>query len=118
MSTIRFLADHDLNEHIVAGVHRLDPSVEFQHVRDFGLQERPDDEVLEYAHREQWLVVSHDVNTMTAAASRRLENNLGLCGLLMVPQSEPVRNVIESLLLIWSATELEDWTDQVVFLPL
>ena len=25
MSTIRFLADHDLNEHIVAGVHRLDP---------------------------------------------------------------------------------------------
>ena len=55
---------------------------------------------------------------MTAAASERLEKFLGLAGLLLVPQSSPVGLIIESLLLIWSATEIEDWHDQVVFLPL
>ncbi len=118
MSSIRFLTDHDLNEHIVAGVYRSEPSISFLHGRDFGLRDRSDEDVLDFAHREQWLVVSHDVNTMTAAAARRLASRHGLCGLLMVPQSEPVRNVIESLVLIWSTTEMEDWTDQIVFLPL
>jgi hypothetical protein len=29
MSRLRFLADHDLNEHIVTGVKRLNPRIEF-----------------------------------------------------------------------------------------
>ena len=38
MSTIRFLADHDLNDHIVEGVLRREPAVEFLRVRDLGWQ--------------------------------------------------------------------------------
>ena len=64
----RFLADHDLNEHIVAGVLRREPATDFSRVRDFGLSEAADNEVLGFAHQHGLLVVSHDVNTMTAAA--------------------------------------------------
>ncbi|MGH8625815.1 MAG: hypothetical protein ACREYC_11270 [Gammaproteobacteria bacterium] len=32
MSRPKFLADHDLNEHIVIGVIRRAPAVEFEHV--------------------------------------------------------------------------------------
>ena len=118
MSTVRFLADHDLNEHIVEGVRRREPGIEFLRVRDLGLKSHPDSEILAYAHRNQIVLVSHDVNTMTAEAKRRLENSMGISGLLLVPQSVAVRVTIETLVLIWSATELEDWNDQVVFLPL
>ena len=118
MRTVRFLADHDLNEHIVAGVRRREPAIEFLRVRDAGLQTRPDPEILDYAHREQLILVSHDVNTMTVAAAHRLDNSLGLAGLLLVPQSELVGSVIESLLLIWSSTAAEDWENQIVYLPL
>ena len=118
MSTIRFLADHDLNEHIVAGIHRREPAIEFLRVRDFGLQTRPDTEILDHAHREQLLVVSHDVNTMSAAAAQRTADGLGMSGLLMVPQSVPVSEVIESLLLIWSLIDSEEWRDRIVYLPL
>jgi hypothetical protein len=35
----------------------------------------------------------------------------------MAPQSSPIASIIDSLVLIWAASELEDWNDQVVFLP-
>jgi hypothetical protein len=46
MSRLRFLADHDLNEHIVTGVKRLNPRIEFIRVRDVGLEAASDHEVL------------------------------------------------------------------------
>ena len=47
MSRPRFLADHDLNEHIVQGVLRQEPSLEFVRVRNVGMSERSDEEILE-----------------------------------------------------------------------
>ena len=118
MSRVRFLADHDLNEHIVAGVARHERRAEFQRVRQVGLSEARDHEILEYAARQGFVVVSHDVNTMPAAAFSRIERGQPLAGLLMVKQTEPVRAIIDNLILIWQATEFEEWKDQVVFLPI
>ena len=94
MSCPRFLADHDLNEHIVHGVRRREPAIEFLRARDVGLHERPDAEVLEYAADSQLLVISHDVNTMPAEAYARIRADRRVAGLLMVKQSEPVGRVI------------------------
>lgn len=118
MSRPRFLADHDLNEIIVAGVLRREPAVEFLRVRDLGMEKARDHQILEYAQRELLLVVSHDVNTMPAAAYLRSAKGESFPGLLMVRQSLAVGKVIDDLLLIWSATELEEWKGQVVFLPI
>ena len=49
MSRPRFLADHDLNEQIVTGVLRREPSLECVRARDIGMSERSDAEVLAYA---------------------------------------------------------------------
>ena len=117
MSRPQFLADHDLNEHIVTGVLRREPTISFVRVRDVGMSQRSDDEILEYAERETLLIVSHDVNTMPAAAYARLSAGGSFPGLFMVQQTLPVNPVIESLVLIWSASELGEWKDQVVYLP-
>jgi hypothetical protein len=58
------------------------------------------------------------LNTMPAAACTRMEQGQRMAGLLMVPQSAPVSSVIESLVLIWHASEAEEWANLVVFLPL
>ncbi len=118
MSRPRFLADHDLNEHIVTGLPRREPAVEFFRVRESGLSEEPDDAVLDYAAREHLLVVSHDVNTMPAAAYSRLAVRKPFRGLFMAPQTAPIRPVIEDLILVWCGTESEEWENPVVFLPL
>jgi hypothetical protein len=118
MSRPRFLADHALNEHIVVGVRRREPTIEFGRVRDLGMSDRPDAEILEYADQQRLLIVSHDVNTMPAAAYARLAAGKTIAGLLMVQQTDPVGAIIENLLLIWSASEAEEWNNQVCFLPL
>jgi len=118
MSRPRFLADHDLNEHIVSGVLRQEPTMNFLRVRDLGMSKSSDEEVLDHAERERLLVVSHDVNTMPAAAYARLSRGQSFPGLFMVQQTSPIGPVIENLVLIWAASDLEEWKDQVVFLPL
>jgi hypothetical protein len=118
MSRPRFLADNDLNEHIIAGVLRQEPAIDFVRVRDLGMSEQPDAAILDYAESERLLVVSHDVNTMPAAAYARLSDGRSFPGLLMVQQTLPISSIIESLMLIWSVSELEEWQGQIVFLPL
>jgi len=118
MGRPRFLADHDLNEHIVLGVQRREPAAEFLRARELGLSESADDRVLEHAARTGLIVVSHDVNSMAKTASERLAARKPMTGLLMVRQSNPVRSAIEDLVLIWSATEGEEWRDQIWFLPI
>ena len=118
MSRPRFLADNDLKDAIVLGVLRAEPAVEFVRLRDLALAALPDPVVLEYAARENWIVVSHDVNSMAAAAYDRLTAGLPMRGLLLMHQENAVSSGIDNLILIWSASEAEEWDGQVVFLPL
>jgi hypothetical protein len=118
MSRSKFLADHDLNEQIVAGVVRRSPGLEFRRVREFGFARRNDAFLLDYAAEQGFIIVSHDVNTMTAAAYTRLAEGKHLAGLFMVPQTFPIGPIIDNLLLIWSASDGEEWANQVIFLPI
>jgi len=118
MSRPRFLADHDLNEHIVQGVLRRESLVTFIRARDVAMSDRPDSELLKYAAREGLIVVSHDVNTMPAEAFSRIAEGRPLPGLLMVHQSAPIGAIIEDIIAIWSASEGEEWANHVSFLPL
>lgn len=117
MSRPRFLADHDLNEHIVDGVERREPALEIIRARDIGLGDKPDADVLAFAAENRFLIVSHDVNTMPAQAFSRLAAGEAMCGLFMVRQTQLIAPVIESLVLIWSASEAEEWQNQVRSLP-
>jgi hypothetical protein len=55
---------------------------------------------------------------MPRAAYDRLRSGHKMFGLLMVKQRDPIGPVIASILLIWSASEAEEWENQVGFLPL
>ncbi|HEX4797302.1 MAG TPA: DUF5615 family PIN-like protein [Humisphaera sp.] len=118
MSRPRFLANHDLTDAIVLGLARREPALEFHRLRELGLASRPDTEVLEFAAREGFLLVSHDANTMTAHASQRIASGSLMPGVFIVHQGDSIATIIEDLILIWAASEAEEWADQVVFLPL
>ena len=118
MSRPRFLADHDLTEAILLGLMRREPAIEFRRLREMGMADSPDTEVLEYAARLNLLIVSHDVNTMTAHAAERIGAGLPMPGVFLAHQSDPIAMIIEDLLLIWAASEAEEWARQVVFLPI
>ena len=118
MSRPRFLADEDLRSDIVAATRRLEPSIEVSTVRDLGWNGRPDPEVLGLAAGAGWLIVSHDVNTMTARANARVAAGQPMAGLLLAPQFRGTREIAESLVVIWSASEMTEWAGSIAFLPI
>jgi predicted nuclease of predicted toxin-antitoxin system len=118
MSTCRFLADEDVRHRIVLAVKRREPAIEFLTVQEVGLSERPDPEVLDFAAKQELIVVSHDVNTMSDAAYDRVVRGNRMTGLLLIPQSRQTRPAVESLILIWALSSADEWLDQVKFLPI
>jgi hypothetical protein len=118
VSRPRFLADHDLNELILRGVLFKEPSVGWVRAREVGLATASDPEMLTYAVEHGLIVVSHDVSTMTASAYEKIANGDNMAGLILVHQWLPWAKAIEDIVLIWSASEAEEWSNQVRFLPL
>ena len=77
-----------------------------------------DDAVLAYAAAERWIVLSHDVNTMSSAAYARIASGQPMAGLVLVHQQGRLVPTLADLHMIWSASEAEEWADRVEFLPL
>jgi hypothetical protein len=65
---------------------RREPAILLGRAREFGLEQRPDNEILTFAATQGWTVVSHDVNTMPAAAHALMEKGEPIGGLIMVHQ--------------------------------
>ncbi len=118
MTLPRFLADEDLRLGIVLAVRRLEPLLQIITVRDASLRAASDNEILDFAANEGWLILSHDVNTMRAAAERRVVEGLRMPGLFLIPQVRSTAAAAESLRVIWSASAFEAWGDRIVYLPL
>lgn len=114
----RYLADEDFRNSIIAAVRRLEPAIDFLTVVEAGRAGAADADVLALADAEQRIVVSHDVSTMKAAAESRTASGNTMTGLFLVPKPKSRRSVAESLLLVWAASEAEEWRDQIIFLPM
>jgi hypothetical protein len=77
----------------------------------------PDLEVLRIAAESGRVLVSHDRKTMPAHFARFLESRSSP-GVIIVAQDLDVGAAVEDLLLIWAASEAEEWRDQLGFVPL
>jgi hypothetical protein len=113
----RFQADADFNQKIVAGIRRREPSIDFQSAREGDVIGRPDPEVLALAASQGRVLVSHDRQTMPGHFSRLIEKHPSP-GLVIISQDLDIGRAIEELLLVWAASEAEEWENAVIFLPL
>jgi len=91
----RFQADAGLNQKIVLGLRRREPSVDFAEARAAGVIRK----------------------TMAAHFARFLDSRSSP-GLIIVPQALDIGLAIEDLLIVWAASDAEEWTDKVGFRPL
>jgi hypothetical protein len=115
---IRLLADEDFNEHIRHGVLRRNPLVDFARVQDVGLSGAEDPAVLAWAARFGRIVVTHDASTMTRHCYQRVAAGEAIPGVFEVPQSLPIGQAINDLLLLAECSREGEWEGQVRYLPL
>ena len=114
---VRFQADADLNQDIVTGVRRREPLIDFQTADEAGLRGVDDAGVLAYAAREGRILVSHDRKTMPQHFAAFISTETSP-GLLIISQKTDVRMAIEELIMIWAASEAEEWINTVLTVPL
>ncbi|HLW64673.1 MAG TPA: DUF5615 family PIN-like protein [Gemmataceae bacterium] len=117
MSQPRFLTDEDLRFEIVLAIRRMEPALEIATVVELGRSGSTDAEVLDFSLANGLLVISHDVNTLKAEAESRIANGHGVAGVFLTSQRSKTHSVAESLVLIWGASEAEEWANRIVFLP-
>src|SRR5450432_3238945 len=111
----RFRADADFNHKIVLGLRRREPSVDLLGAHEGGVVGVPDSDVLRIAAESARILISHDRKTMPAHFAQFLESSPGV---LIVSQDLDIGAAIEDLLLIWSATDAEEWVAKLGFVPI
>jgi len=112
----RFQADADFNHKVVVGLRRRELSVDFLSAREGGVVGVPDPDVLAIAAGACRILVSHDRKTMPGHFTRFCETRSSP-GLIIVSQDLDIGAAIEELLLIWVATDAEEWAERVGFVP-
>jgi hypothetical protein len=111
-----FQADADLNHKIVVGLRRRDPSVDFLSAQEGGVVAASDPDVLRISAESGRILISHDRNTMPAHFVRFCETRSSP-GLIIVSQDLDIGAAIDDLLLIWLATDAEEWVGKLGFVP-
>ncbi|MGO9256867.1 MAG: DUF5615 family PIN-like protein [Bryobacteraceae bacterium] len=114
---IRFLADASLKEGIVTGCLLREPTMDFLSANEANLHRVPDPQVLALAAQEDRILVTHDFRTMPRHFGDFLQSRGSSPGVLLVPQYLPIGEAIEELLLIWGASEPEEWRNRIVRIP-
>lgn len=114
---IKFQADADLNQHIVRAMLRREPTVDFQTATLGNLEGILDPEVLQIAASEGRVLVSHDQTTMPTHFAEFISFQTSP-GLIIVPKYLSVSIAVENLLLIWAASEAEEWVNRIRYIPI
>jgi len=114
---IRFLADADLNQDVVKGVLRREPGIDFRTASGGELRGLSDHNVLVLAASEGRILVSHDHKTMPHAFAESVTTTRSPA-VFIVSQKVDLLAAIEALLLVWAASEAEEWTNRICTLPL
>jgi hypothetical protein len=113
---LRFQADADLNDDIVKGLFRREPGIDFRTAADAKLRGLSDLKVLDLAASDNRVLVSHDRKTMPRAFAKFLQSRQSP-GVIIISQKLDLLTAIDALLLIWSASEAEEWKNRIASVP-
>jgi Domain of unknown function (DUF5615) len=114
---LRFQADADLNQIIVAAVVRRVREIDFRTATAAGLAGLADPEVLAVAARDDRILVTHDQTSMPRHFGEFIRSNRS-AGLIIVPQLHSIRDAVDDLILIWTVTQPDEWTNRLIYLPI
>jgi len=106
---VRFQADANFNAFIVKGLLRRQPGIDIQSAEAAGLS---------LAAQAGRILITHDYRTMPTHFADFLASGQHSPGVLLLHQTLPVAQAIDALLLVWDASEPEEWRDTLTYLPL
>lgn len=114
---VRFQADADLDGRILRGLRRAAPEIDIRTASDAGLAGLEDPEVLRVSADSGRVLVSQDRGTMPGHFVRYVSNAQSP-GVILLREAVPIATAIEELMLIWNASDAEEWINRLIWIPL
>lgn len=115
---IRLLIDENFDHSILRGLIFRLPQLDFVLVRQVGLAGFPDSDLLKWAAKNQRVILTHDVNTMSDYANQLLRRGEPMAGVIIVPDQMAIGRAIDDLELLIACSSESDLRDRTQYLPL
>ena len=93
------------------------PGIDLVRAVDVGLAHTPDPIILDWATRNNRIILTTDSKTMRPFAYERVAQRLPMPGVFVVPNRPPWEALIADISLILRASQPHEWAGQVVHLP-
>jgi hypothetical protein len=114
---VKWLADECFDNDIIRGLLRRAPEFDLVRAQDVSeVAGRDDETLLAWAGKNDRVILTHDLATMVPAL--RLRPLPAFTAIVVVPDSLPIGQIIEDVLLLDRCSTDSDWTAGVVYLPL
>ncbi len=114
---VRFQADADLDGRVLRGLKRAAPEIDIRTAEEAALTGLEDPEVLRIAAESGRVLVSQDRRTMPGHF-RRFAADATSPGVILLREDVSISAAVEELVLIWSASEADEWVNRLVWIPL
>jgi predicted nuclease of predicted toxin-antitoxin system len=115
---LRWLADENFSTHVVHAVRQRWPEIDILRAQDIGLTETPDDKLLEWAARNERVLLSRDKATLVEFATERVRRGERMCGVFIVHTNAGNLEVAEQIAILTLCSREGEWENQVSWLPL
>lgn len=112
------VADENFNNDFLRGLLRRDPSLDIVRLQDVGSTHASDPVVLEWAEKENRILLTHDRTTITKFAYQRVMEGKPMPGVIEVDRSVPISVAIDDILLLVVSSDMGAWEGQIIYLPL
>ena len=114
---IRFQADADIRQQIVRAVRLREPAIDFASAADSNIVGVADPEILEIAAGLGRILITHDRRTMVDHFRTRMQEGKSSPGVFLLSQFAPIGPVLDTLIMVWAASEPAEWANQLRHLP-
>lgn len=120
MSQVSYLFDEHMPDSLINAILRREPSIFILRIDQVGAPPKGtrDPEVLEFAERERMAIFTHDISTMPVHADAHTASGRNTYGVFIWTRDlARVVGATDDLILIWAASEAEEWMNLVRYLP-
>jgi predicted nuclease of predicted toxin-antitoxin system len=113
---LKLLADENLDNTIIRGLFRRNPTLDIVRVQDVGLSGKDDPTVLEWAAQAGRILLTHDVATITRYAYDRVRQGQIMPGVTEISTDAPIGRVIEDVLVLVECSQEGELAGQIQYL--
>lgn len=122
MSPVTYLLDENIPVSVTDAIRSADPAIGMVHVgfdSDSPRKGTLDAELLQYAEANGLAFVTFDKRSMAKHIADHLASDRHTWGVFIFPKGNMLstRRVAEELVMIWAASQRDEWIDRTEFLP-